>query len=342
MGSVGVSRDPSRGIPSLGTASRLLGVRPNAFAAPLGLVGLAGVWRAMAGLYGWPGWVADAVCVVAATVWVVLACLALARFVRVPGSAIRDLADPVQAPFSTLPAVVVMLLSATWLAPHARTAANILFVVGLAWSLLLGGWLTGEWLAGPHDERRAHPGYFIAAAAPGLIGALTAATLGHKNLGWLCLGLGVVTWLMLGSVILNRLMFGPELPTRLVGTMAIEIAPPAVAGTAYLALDGGRADPIALGVTGFCLLMVLAQVRLLPIYRQVPFFPGFWAFAFPWAAVAGLAIRWIAIEHPAGQRTYATIVTSAITIFIATIAVGSVLALARRWRGVARGAGCGR
>jgi tellurite resistance protein len=69
-------------------------------------------------------------------------------------------------------------------------------------------------------------------------------------------------------------MFGPELPAPLAATLAIEIAPPAVAAIAYLTLNGGRVDPVLLGLSGFCVLMVLGQVRLLPIYRRVPFFPN--------------------------------------------------------------------
>ena len=314
-------------------AAPLLGVRPNAFAAPLGILGLAGVWRAMQQAEGWPGWVADALCVAAAALSVVLGVLALVRLAGAPRAAVReDLADPVQSPFSPLPFIVLMLLAATGLASHARGAADVLLAVGLAGSLLLGAWLTGEWVAGPIDPRRAHPGYFIPALGPGMIGALTAGTLGHANLAWLCLGLGLLSWIMLGSVILHRLMFGPELPAPLAATLAIEIAPPAVAAIAYLTLNGGRVDPVVLGLSGFCVLMVLGQVRLLPIYRRVPFFPNWWAFTFSWAAVSNLAIRWLALEHPGGQRTIAAVLTAVITAFIGAIAVGSVVVLARRVR----------
>ncbi len=120
-------------------AAPLLGVRPNAFAAPLGILGLAGVWRAMQQAEGWPGWVADALSVAAAALSVVLGALALARLAAAPRAAVReDLADPVQAPFSPLPFIVLMLLAATGLASHARGAADVLLAVGLAGSLLLG------------------------------------------------------------------------------------------------------------------------------------------------------------------------------------------------------------
>lgn len=306
-------------------------VRPNAFAAPLGLMGLAGVWRAMAQLYSWPGAVADGLSIAAAAVSVVLGSLVAVGLARAPRATIKeDLTDPVQSAFTPLPFIVVMLLGATGLALHSKTTANVFLGVGLVPSLLLGGWLVGDWLAGPIDQRRAHPGYFIPPLGPGMIGALTAGTLGHRNLAFLCLGLGLIGWLMIGSVIMGRLMFGPKLLTPLAATMSIEIAPPAVAATGYLTLNGDRVDPFVLGLSGFCLLMVLAQPRLLPIYRQVPFFPNWWAFTFSWAAVTGLAIRWLSLEDVSSQRTWAAILTAAITAFIGAISVGSVVALARR------------
>jgi tellurite resistance protein len=305
-------------------------VRPNAFVVPLGVMGLASVWRAMEELYGWPGGVADALCLVAAFLSVVLGGLALARFVREPRAVAReDLSDPVQAPFSVIPFIVVMLLGATGLAPHAKTAGDVLLAVGLIGSLLVGAWVVGGWMSGSIDQRRAHPGYLLPVLGPGLIGALAAGVLGHQDLGWMCLGLGLVGWLIIGSVIWHRLMFGPSLPTPLAATIAIQIAPPAVASTAYLALHGPRIDPFLLGLGGFCLLMVLAQVRLLPLYRTVPFFPNWWGFVFPWAAVTELAVRWLALEHPAAQRTYAALLTTAISAFVCAIAIASLVTMAR-------------
>jgi tellurite resistance protein TehA-like permease len=56
------------------------------------------------------------------------------------------------------------------------------------------------------------------------------------------LGLGMICWLILGSIMPARLLFRPPPPEPLLPTLAIEIAPAAVASLAYLALDGGRVD----------------------------------------------------------------------------------------------------
>src|SRR3977135_1197891 len=52
-------------------------------------------------------------------------------------------------------------------------------------------------------------------------------------------GIGIICWLLLGSILLNRLFFRPSLPAALVPTLAIEAAPPAVAGGAYYAITSG-------------------------------------------------------------------------------------------------------
>jgi tellurite resistance protein TehA-like permease len=136
--------------------------------------------RAMQQLYGWPGAVADALCALAAVLSVVLGVLALARIPAERRAVLQELEDPVQSPFAMLPFIVVMLLGSTGLATHSKAAGDVLLAIGLVGSLLLGAWLTGDWLAGPIDARRAHPGYFIPALGPGMIGALTAGSLGRR------------------------------------------------------------------------------------------------------------------------------------------------------------------
>jgi tellurite resistance protein len=146
----------------------------------------------------------------------------------------------------------------------------------------------------------------------------------------LCFGVGVGCWLLLGSVILNRLLFTAQLPAALMPTLAIEVAPPAVAGNAYFALHGLRADTASYALAGYAILMVLVQVRLLPLYLRLRFTPGFWAFTFSWCAVALLALHWLALAHPTGQRTLAWLTCGAVTLLVGAIAVRTVVALARR------------
>src|SRR5437763_344811 len=159
---------------------------------------------------------------------------------------------------------------------------------------------------------------------PASIGeALSVVTAGVFLL--LIVGLGIRV--VLGSIILNRLFFRPGLPPGLVPTLAIEMAPPVVAGNAYFTLTSGRIDIVAYVLAGYAVLMVLVQVRLVPLYVKTPFAPSFWAFTFAYAAVASDAMRWITVELPTGGILLGSVLLAAITFLIGGIALRSLIAL---------------
>ena len=170
----------------------------------------------------------------------------------------------------------------------------------------------------------------LPAVAGGLIAAIGAGLAGWSGLCRTLFGLGLVSWLVIESVILTRLFFRPPLPSQLKPTLAIEVAPPALAGLAYLAITHGKFDAVAFALGGYTLLAALVQLRLIGLYRHLSFTPGFWAFAFPYAAVATFALHWINYAKPPGYKIWAWVVILAITAFIAALAAETTAAIARR------------
>ncbi|MGC9665337.1 hypothetical protein ACNTMW_02140 [Planosporangium sp. 12N6] len=306
-----------------------VGITPNMFGIAYGLAGLATCWGYAALLGLAPALVADALFLVTAVVWLVLVVGYLSQVPRRPGGWRADLADPVSGPFVSLIPIVGMLL-AIGLMPHSPAAGRWLFAVFAAATTVLAGWLAGQWFVADLDVDRLHSGYVLPAVAGGLIASIGAALAGWTGVAHAFMGLGVVSWLLIGSVIMARLMFRPRLPAPLTPTLAIEVAPPALAGLAYLAITHGRVDAVALALGGFTVLTAIAQVRFIPVYRRLAFGPPFWSFAFPYAAVATFALHWINYGRPVGYKVLAWVVLLAITAFIAALAVETTAALARR------------
>jgi tellurite resistance protein len=275
---------------------------------------------------GVPSGIGDILYVLTATVYLLLIGALATRLVLRPRSVIAELSHPVLGSFYALCPISGMLLG-LGLEPHAQEPAKVLFLIFLTATLLLGGWLTGQWIAGPLDNDSINPSYFLPTVAGGLIGGQGAAAFGLIGVGWMSFGIGMLCWLLLGSLVLNRLFIRPALPAALVPTLAIEAAPPAVAANACAALTGGRLDTVAYALAGYTVVMVLVQVRLLPLYRAVPFAPSFWAFTFAYAAVAIETMHWIHAERPAGATLLEGTVLGLITLFIGAIAVRSLVAL---------------
>ena len=63
------------------------------------------------------------------------------------------------------------------------------------------------------------------------------------------------------------------------------------------------------------------------MYLKLAFIPGFWGFAFAYAAAAGFALRWIGLTHPQAAPLLGFAVLVAITVFLGGIAVRTLIAL---------------
>jgi tellurite resistance protein len=306
---------------------RFLGPRvpPNLFAIVLGIAGLAQAWRAAVPLLGTPQAIPDALGILDAALWLVLVGLYLAQGPRI---ILADLRDPVLSPFISSSILTAMILSAT-LASAAFAAGRVLVIVFLAVAIALGGWLTGQWMTGGIDPDSVHAGYFLPTAAGGLIGASAAAQVHLHALAEASFGIGVISWVLLSSTILNRLLSRPALPSALIPTMAIELGVPAVAGSAYFAVAGRTVSLMAYVLGGYVVLMAVAQVRLIPVYRRLSFAPGAWTFVFSYAAAAGYALEWLAIKKPPAATGYAIAAIAVLSAFVAWIAFRTVILAVR-------------
>lgn len=142
-------------------------------------------------------------------------------------------------------------------------------------------------------------------------------------------GYGTVCWMVLGSIILVRLFTLPLPPTPLLPTLVIELAPPVVAGTAWFVINGNRVDTVAQLLAGYAVLMLVVQLRLLPLYLRVPFAAGVWAYGFTAAAVVTVSIRWLVAGQVAAQQALTYALLAVITLGIVALAVRTVLGLSR-------------
>ena len=301
-------------------------ITPTLFGIPLGLAGLGGAWHATEPLLGTASAVPNAVYILAAGVWLGLV---VAYAAQGPRSILADLRDPVQTPFPSLAVITPMILGAA-LATAAFTAGRILVMIFLAMTTALGGWLTGQWMTGAVTTDALHPGYYLPTAAGGLVGAAAAAQVHLHALAEASFGIGILSWLLLGSMLLNRAYVRPMLAAPLVPLLAVHFAPPVVAGVAYFALTGATYTDISAAFGGYAVLMAVAQLRFIPLYARLRFSLGFWAFTFPYAAGATDALMWLTATRPGGASAYAVVVIVLITMFIAGIAVRTVVAAFRR------------
>lgn len=140
----------------------------NFFAMPFGLAGLGVVWSAMSKYDRAPRVVANALFVLAALVWLIVLIGYLRHALGDRGSVRADFTDQAASPFVSPAVITPMLLAAQGLFPVAPTVGKVLTDVFLALTVLLGSWLTSQWMYGPLDLDRFHPGYLLPTVAGGM------------------------------------------------------------------------------------------------------------------------------------------------------------------------------
>lgn len=302
----------------------------NIFGIAFGVTGLGTAWHAGAVAGFVPLAVGTGLLVLATIVWAVSLVAYLRWALAARGRLTADLQDRTAGPFAALMIIVPILLAANGLAPYAPSLARGIVDVFIVLVVVLGGCLTGMWMRGGTDIDRLHPGYFLPTVAGGLVASVGAATVGQRRLAEVLFGLGIICWMILGSMILARLIFRPPLPDPLAPTMAIELAPAAVASLAYLSINGGRIDLVAAILAGYGLLMVVAQLPLLGRYRRLPFMISTWSYTFSLAAVVSVLVVWLGITRPVGSGVWAYLALTGLTALIGGIALRTAIALARR------------
>ena len=96
--------------------------------------------------------------------------------------------------------------------------------------------------------------------------------MGQGTFAQVLLGLGLIGLFVLGAIILARLMYAPALPSTLLPTLAIEVAPPGAASLAYFASSSFvvlGAVTLLVGAIAVRTLIEAARGRYFPVVSDL-------------------------------------------------------------------------
>lgn len=293
------------------------------FAMVMGLAGLSIAWEKAQGLFGVELVFAPLLVGLTALAFVVLGAIYGIKLVNHRGAVIAELRHPIKLNFFPTLSISLLLLSIAFL-PLSSVVSHPLWLAGALLHLGLTLYVINVWIHHEHFEvHHMNPAWFIPAVGNVLV-PIAGIQFGYVEISWFFFSVGILFWLVLFTIIFYRVLFHHPLPGKLMPTLFILIAPPAVGFIAYVKLAGGL-DGFGrfLYFSGLFLTLLLAvQIRR---FWRLDFSLSWWAYSFPLAAITIASMLMFEIT---GNGAFQWI--AAVLLLVVTLVVGLLLVLTGR------------
>jgi tellurite resistance protein len=298
------------------------------FAVVMGLAGFTIAWHRAETVFSMPLHISPWLLGITVAVFVVLALLYASKVVRY-GKAVRaEFAHPIKLNFFPTTSIGLILLSIALL-PYQMDISFVLWSVGAALHLLFTLYVLSVWIHHTHFEiHHINPAWFIP-----IVGNILVPIAGVRHvspeISWFFFSIGLLFWLVLLTIIIYRMVFHNPLPDKLLPTLFILIAPPAVGFISWLQLNGSVDAFARILYYGaiFLTLMLLTQAGR---FVRLKFFLSWWAYSFPMAAITiATVLMYQQLQLPFFQGL-AYVLLGLLTLIIITLLFKTVQAMARK------------
>jgi tellurite resistance protein len=298
------------------------------FAMIMGLTGLTLAWRKAEEILHLNFAPSPWLRLLATGLFACLAVLYAVKIIKYRVAAGKELAHPIKMHFVPAVSIALILLSIAWL-PVSAPYSKLLWLAGVALHLVLTLYVISQWMHHSKFEIvHLNPAWFIPVVGNILV---PIAGVAHAPLevSWFFFSIGLVFWPVLLTIILYRVIFHASLPERLMPTLFILIAPPAVGFISYVKLTG-EVDAFAQVLYHSALFFTLLLFSQIRHFSNLKFFLSWWAYSFPLAAIT-IASQ-VMFEH-SGSVIFlrlSGVLLGIATVVIAGLLVRTALAVKRR------------
>jgi len=283
------------------------------FAVVMGMLGLTLATHAAETAFGTSPIVSIIILAVSILIMIVVSAFYAAKALTRRCAVAAEWAHPIRIAFFPTISISVLLL-ATAFVPYSRDLATALWIIGAIGQGVLTLSVVANWI-GHRTFQTIHigPAWFIPAVG-NVVVPVAGAQLGFIEISWLFFSAGLVFWIVLLTLVMNRLIFHDPLPARLLPTLVILIAPPAVA---FMRLTGDL-DAFAriLLNSGYVFAAVVATQ--IGKFARLSFALSWWALSFP---VAALTIASFSYARLAGSVTHQFVAGVLLAALVAIVVV---------------------
>lgn len=297
------------------------------FAMIMGLTGLTLSFEKAHQVFKVPLIINQSLITLTAVAFVTILVLYIIKFFNFRPAVLAEFQHPVKMSFFAAFSISLILLSIATL--HVSTALSfILWSCGVCLHLLFTLYVLSQWIHHPKFQIvHSTPAWFIPVVGNILV-PIAGVSHGFIEVSWFFFTIGLLYWLILKALIFNRMFFHDPLPEKLLPTLFILIAPPAVGFISYIKLNGAL-DNFAHMLFYAAMFLVLLLLTQINRFIRIKFYMSWWAYSFPLAA-SSIAAQLMYSFNPTPFFYYLAITLLALaTIIISLLFARTMLAIFR-------------
>jgi tellurite resistance protein len=250
--------------------------------------------------------------------FIILSVVYLTKIFKFKQEVNEEFSHPVKLSFFPTYSISLLLLSIAFLEVDCLFSFNLWFL-GAVLHFFFTIKIISIWIQHTKFEiNHMNPAWFIPAVGNILV-PIAGVVHFPEELSWFFFSVGLIFWLILLIIFFNRIIFHSPLPSKLLPTLFILIAPPAIGFISLFKLQGEVTDfgRILYFVGLFLVILLFSQVGM---FGKIKFYFSWWAYSFPMAAIT---IASVLMFHETGLAGYKYI--SFLCFFILNLIVATLI-----------------
>lgn len=230
----------------------------------------------------------------------------------------KEFKHPIKSSFSAAISISFLLVSIAYydFAPNLSIA---LWYIGAPMQLFFTLNILSFWINNEFKEVHSNPAWFIP-----IVGNVLVPVIGVEAaplfVSIFFFAIGIFFWIVLFTMVIYRIVFHQPMAKKLIPTLFIFIAPPAVGFVSYLRITIGSVDLVSISLYSIALLTFALLAFMIKKYDTKEFFISWWAYTFPLAALTIATIMLNMVYDTAFMfmlSWFFVLLTSAIITFVA-------------------------
>lgn len=253
------------------------------FSVILGMAGFTIAFQRAEEVLGMPFDISWYLLIITSLIFLVITVVYALKIFRFKEEVRVEFNDPVKLSFFPTFSISLLLLSIAFLGISVPIS-KYLWIAGSVIHLIFTIKIISIWIQYTKFEvKHMNPAWFIPAVGNILVPVAGVAHFSNE-ISWFFYSIGFFFWVALFIIFFNRIIFHSPLPQKLLPTLFILIAPPAIGFISFVKLTGDVSEfsKILYYIALFLVIMLFAQIKM---FGRIKYYLSWWAYSFPMTAI---------------------------------------------------------